>query len=97
MPGHCNGQHGHRHSVEKISSLTGDLYQVFRNQRSSGWRRQHRHRPRRGTDETLAEHDDVDAIWCFTDETSAAGREALSVGNLKQVFTNEAAPSIGST
>jgi len=38
---------------------------------------------------TLAEHDDVDAIWSFTDEASAAAAKAGSTGNLKQVFTNE--------
>jgi aldehyde dehydrogenase (NAD+) len=38
---------------------------------------------------TLAEHDDVDAIWCFTDEASASAAKSFSVGNLKQVFTNE--------
>jgi aldehyde dehydrogenase (NAD+) len=38
---------------------------------------------------TLAEHDDVDGLWCFTDEASATAAKALSVGNLKQVFTNE--------
>jgi len=38
---------------------------------------------------TLAEHDDVDSIWCFGDEASAAAAKAMSVGNLKQVFTNE--------
>jgi aldehyde dehydrogenase (NAD+) len=38
---------------------------------------------------TLAEHDDVDAIWCFTDETNAAAAKSMSVGNLKQVWTNE--------
>jgi aldehyde dehydrogenase (NAD+) len=38
---------------------------------------------------TLAEHDDVDAIWCFTDEASAAAAKSFSTGNLKQVFTNE--------
>ncbi|MFI5057304.1 MAG: aldehyde dehydrogenase family protein [Candidatus Acidiferrales bacterium] len=37
----------------------------------------------------LAEHDDVDAIWCFRDEASSATVKSLSVGNLKQVFTNE--------
>jgi len=37
----------------------------------------------------LAEHDDVDAIWCFADEASAAAAKFYSVGNLKQVFTNE--------
>jgi aldehyde dehydrogenase (NAD+) len=38
---------------------------------------------------TLAEHDDVDAIWSFVDEASAEAAKALSVGNLKQVWTNE--------
>ena len=38
---------------------------------------------------TLAEHDDVDAIWCFADEASAVTAKSYSVGNLKQVFTNE--------
>ena len=38
---------------------------------------------------TLAEHDDVDAIWSFGDEATAAAAKAMSVGNLKQVFTNE--------
>jgi aldehyde dehydrogenase (NAD+) len=38
---------------------------------------------------TLAEHDDVDAIWSFGDEASSAAAKAMSVGNLKQVWTNE--------
>jgi len=38
---------------------------------------------------TLAEHDDVDAIWCFGDEASSAAAKGMSVGNLKQVWTNE--------
>ena len=37
----------------------------------------------------LAEHDDIDAIWSFGGEASAAAAKALSVGNLKQVWTNE--------
>jgi aldehyde dehydrogenase (NAD+) len=37
----------------------------------------------------LAEHDDVDALWCFGDEESASAAKAMSVGNLKQVWTNE--------
>jgi aldehyde dehydrogenase (NAD+) len=37
----------------------------------------------------LAEHHDVDAIWCFADEASAVAAKSFSVGNLKQVFTNE--------
>jgi aldehyde dehydrogenase (NAD+) len=38
---------------------------------------------------TIAEHDDVDAVWSFADAASAAAAKALSVGNLKQVWTNE--------
>ncbi|MFZ0805159.1 MAG: aldehyde dehydrogenase family protein [Candidatus Sulfotelmatobacter sp.] len=38
---------------------------------------------------TLAEHDDVDAIWCYGDEVMVASAKAMSIGNLKQVWTNE--------
>jgi aldehyde dehydrogenase (NAD+) len=38
---------------------------------------------------TLAEHDDVDAIWAFGDAVLVEKAKALSIGNLKQVFTNE--------
>ena len=37
----------------------------------------------------LAEHADLDAVWCFGDEAAGSTVKALSVGNLKQVFTNE--------
>jgi aldehyde dehydrogenase (NAD+) len=38
---------------------------------------------------TLAEHDDVDAIWSFRDEAASAMVKAASIGNLKQVFGND--------
>jgi aldehyde dehydrogenase (NAD+) len=38
---------------------------------------------------TLAEHDDVDGVWCFSDAANAAAAKSFSIGNLKQVFTNE--------
>jgi aldehyde dehydrogenase (NAD+) len=38
---------------------------------------------------TLAEHDDVDAVWSFRDVAASAMVKAASVGNLKQVWTNE--------
>jgi aldehyde dehydrogenase (NAD+) len=38
---------------------------------------------------TLAEHDDVDALWVFADAPTCATAKSLSTGNLKQVFTNE--------
>jgi aldehyde dehydrogenase (NAD+) len=37
----------------------------------------------------LADHNDIDAIWCFGDDSAAAAAKAASIGNLKQVFTNE--------
>src|SRR5256714_2260599 len=74
---------------EKYPLITSDLYQVFETSdlpdgvvnivtgRTADLMK------------TLAEHDDVDAVWCFTDEAGAAAVKTLSVGNLKQVFTNE--------
>lgn len=38
----------------------------------------------------LAEHDGIDAIWCYGDEAMCSAAKTLSVGNLKQVWTNEA-------
>ena len=38
---------------------------------------------------TLAEHDDVDGLWCYGDEATVAQAKAMSIGNLKQVWTNE--------
>ncbi len=37
----------------------------------------------------MAEHDDLDAMWCYGDAEMCAAAKALSVGNLKQVWTNE--------
>ena len=38
---------------------------------------------------TLAEHDEIDALWCYGDDATVASAKAMSVGNLKQVWTNE--------
>jgi aldehyde dehydrogenase (NAD+) len=38
---------------------------------------------------TLAEHDGLEAIWCFRSNEEAGFVRAASVGNLKQVFTND--------
>jgi aldehyde dehydrogenase (NAD+) len=37
----------------------------------------------------IAEHDDIDAIWCYGDDATVASAKAMSTGNLKQVWTNE--------
>ena len=74
---------------ETYPLITGDLYQLFDTSDLpggvvnivTGYSSQ--------LLKVLAEHDDVDAIWCFTDEAGAASSKAYSTGNLKQVFTNE--------
>ena len=38
---------------------------------------------------TLAEHDGVEAIWCFRSNEEAAMVRAASIGNMKQVWTND--------
>ena len=74
---------------ETYPLITGDLYQLFDTSDLpggvvnivTGYASQ--------LLKVLAEHDDVDAIWCFGDEVSAAAAKSFSIGNLKQVFTNE--------
>jgi aldehyde dehydrogenase (NAD+) len=74
---------------ERYPLITGDLYQLLDSSdvpagvlnlvagRSADLAR------------VLAAHDDVDALWCFTDPPTSAAVKALSTGNLKQVWTNE--------
>jgi aldehyde dehydrogenase (NAD+) len=38
---------------------------------------------------TLAEHDGIEAIWCFRSNEEAAIVRAASIGNMKQVWTND--------
>jgi aldehyde dehydrogenase (NAD+) len=74
---------------ETYPLITGDLYQLFDTSDLpggvvnivTGYTSQ--------LLKTLAEHDDVDAIWCFGAEADAEAAKAFSIGNLKQVFTNE--------
>ena len=74
---------------EKYPLITGDLYQVFETSDLPGG--VINIVPGRVSEllKTLAGHDDLDAIWCYGDESLCATAKALSVGNLKQVWTNE--------
>jgi aldehyde dehydrogenase (NAD+) len=74
---------------EKYPLITGDLYQVLETSDLPGGVVNIVTGRMPELTKTLAEHDDVDAVWCFADEASAATVKALSVGNLKQTFTNE--------
>jgi aldehyde dehydrogenase (NAD+) len=74
---------------EAYPLITGDLYQIFEtSDLPDGAINMVTGRPPELM-KVLAEHDNVDAIWCFRDEASSATVKSLSVGNLKQVFTNE--------
>src|SRR5260221_13257468 len=74
---------------EKYPLIAGDLYQVFEtSDLPGGVVNLVTGRPSELL-KVLAEHDDVDALWCFGDGATCATAKALSAGNLKQVFTNE--------
>jgi len=74
---------------EKYPLITGDLYQLFETSDLPGG--VINIVPGRSTEllKVLAEHDDLDAVWCCGDGELCAAAKALSAGNLKQVFTNE--------
>jgi aldehyde dehydrogenase (NAD+) len=74
---------------ESYPLITGDLYQLFDTSDLPGGALNIVTGYTSQLLKTLAEHDDVDAVWCFGDEANAAAAKAMSVGNLKQVWTNE--------
>jgi aldehyde dehydrogenase (NAD+) len=69
--------------------IMGDLYQVFETSDLPGGVVNMVSGRASELLKVLAEHDDVDAIWSFSGEANAAVAKALSVGNLKQVFSDE--------
>ncbi len=73
---------------QRAATLMGDLYQVFDTSDLPGGVVNLVSGRADELGRTLAEHDDVDAIWSFRDEASAAMVKAASIGNLKQVFTH---------
>ena len=74
---------------EAYPLITGDLYQLFDTSDLPGGALNIVTGYTSQLLKALAEHDDVDAIWCFGDEANAAAAKAMSAGNLKQVWTNE--------
>jgi aldehyde dehydrogenase (NAD+) len=74
---------------EAYPLITGDLYQLFDTSDLPGGAVNIVTGYQSQLLKVLAEHDDIDAIWSFADEACAATAKSLSVGNLKQVFTNE--------
>jgi len=74
---------------ETYPLITGDLYQLFDTSDLPGGAVNIVTGYSSQLLKTLAEHDDIDAIWCFGGEVNAAAAKSYSIGNLKQVFTNE--------
>jgi aldehyde dehydrogenase (NAD+) len=74
---------------ERYPLITGDLYQLFDTSDFPGGAINIVTGYAAQLLKTLAEHDDVDGIWCYGDEAASAAAKAMSTGNLKQVWTNE--------
>jgi aldehyde dehydrogenase (NAD+) len=74
---------------ERCATLMSDLYQVFDTSDLPGGVINFVSGKASELGKTLAEHDDIDAIWSFRDEASSALAKLGSIGNLKQVWTNE--------
>jgi len=74
---------------ERYPLIAGDLYQLFDTSDLPGGVVNIVTGRVMELTKVLAEHDNIDAIWSFVDDASATQVKALSVGNLKQVFTNE--------
>ena len=74
---------------ERYPLIVGDLYQVFETSDLTGGTVNMVTGRSSELMKVLAEHADVDAIWCFADEAGSSTAKSLSAGNLKRVFTNE--------
>jgi aldehyde dehydrogenase (NAD+) len=74
---------------ERAATLMGELYQVFDTSDLPGGVVNLVAGKATELGKTLAEHDDIDAVWSFRDEAASAMVKAASIGNLKQVFSND--------
>jgi aldehyde dehydrogenase (NAD+) len=74
---------------ERYPLIIGDLYQIFdTSDLPGGVVNLVAGRPAELA-KTLAEHDGLEAIWCFRSNEEASFVRAASIGNLKQVWTND--------
>jgi aldehyde dehydrogenase (NAD+) len=74
---------------EKYPLITSDVYQVLETSDLPGGALNIV--PGRAMEllKVLAEHDDLDALWCYGGAEMCGAAKALSAGNLKQLWTNE--------
>jgi len=74
---------------EHYPLIAGDLYQLFdASDVPAGVINMVTGRPGELV-KVLAEHDDLDALWCYGTRELCATAKQLSAGNLKQIWTNE--------
>jgi aldehyde dehydrogenase (NAD+) len=74
---------------ESYPLITSDLYQVFETSDLPGGVVNIVTGRTSELLKVLANHADLDGIWCFGDAAASVTAKSLSTGNLKQVFTNE--------
>jgi aldehyde dehydrogenase (NAD+) len=74
---------------ERYPLIAGDLYQLFDTSDLPGGAMNIVTGDASQLLKTLAEHDDIDGLWCYGDQAMVAAAKAMSTGNLKQVWTNE--------
>jgi aldehyde dehydrogenase (NAD+) len=74
---------------ERYPLIVGDLYQVFETSDLPGGVVNMVTGRTSELLKVLADHDDLDALWCFADDATCATAKTLSAGNLKQTWTNE--------
>jgi aldehyde dehydrogenase (NAD+) len=74
---------------ENYPLVTGDLYQLFETSDLPGGAVNLVTGRASELLKVLAEHDDLDAIWVYGNDELCSTAKALSIGNLKQVWTNE--------
>jgi aldehyde dehydrogenase (NAD+) len=74
---------------DRYPLILGDLYQVFDTSDLPGGVVNLVAGKPAELGKTLAEHDGIEAIWCFRSNEEGAMVRAASVGNMKQVWTND--------
>ena len=74
---------------ESYPLVIGDLYQLLDTSDLPGGVVNLVSGPPAELAKTLSEHDGIDAIWCFRSVQEATAVRAASIGNMKQVFTND--------
>jgi len=75
---------------EKYPLITGDIYQLLETSDLPGGALNIVPGRAKELLRVLAEHDDLDAVWCYGNTEMCTMAKVLSAGNLKQVWTNEA-------